>query len=335
MKSNLTAPTKSLALNHKDRNDSRIASTFRGNYQNLSKSCLKPFQKQITGLKKASNPIIIVSLGCLIFTLLATLKPASSLGQSREEVLVAEEIAQNLNFGQHFQELGVEGSIIIAELNGNLWQHNPQRNQTAFPTASTFKILNSLIALETGVIPNELAVLTWDGIPRAISTWNRDLNLKEAFKLSAVWFYQVLARRIGYERMQQWITQVGYGNQNIGTPEDIDQFWLQGNLQITPQEQVHFLRRLYDNDLPFSEQTLSLVKEIMIYEQTPDYTIRAKTGWFGYGNESLQNIGWFVGYVETGDNVYFFATNIDINKPEDGPARIELTRRCLQDIGVL
>ncbi len=280
--------------------------------------------------------IIIVSLGCLFFSVLPPIKPASSRSNSGGETPVSEEIAQNLNFGQHFQELGVEGSIIITELNGDrLWQHNPQRNQTAFPTASTFKILNSLIALETGVISNELAVLTWDGIPRAIPTWNRDLNLKEAFKLSAVWFYQVLARRIGYERMQQWITQVGYGNQNIGTAEEIDQFWLQGTLQITPEQQVQFLRRLYENDLPFSEQTLTVVKEIMIYEQTPDYTIRAKTGWFGFGNESLQNIGWFVGYVETGDNAYFFATNIDVNQPEDGPARIELTRRCLQDIGVL
>lgn len=279
--------------------------------------------------------IIIVSLGGLFFSLFPPIKPALSGSHSGGETAVNEEIAQNLNFGQHFQELGVEGSIIIAELNGNLWQHHPQRNQTTFPTASTFKIMNALIALETGVISNELAVLTWDGISRAIPTWNRDLNLREAFKISAVWFYQVLARRIGYERMQQGITQVGYGNQNIGKPEDIDQFWLQGTLQITPQQQVQFLRRLYENDLPFSEQTLSLVKEIMIYEQTPDYTIRAKTGWFGFGNESLQNIGWFVGYVETGNNAYFFATNIDVNQPEDGAARIELTRRCLQDIGVL
>ncbi|MCT7995664.1 class D beta-lactamase [Laspinema olomoucense] len=278
----------------------------------------------------------MVSMISLIFTIFPNIKPASTLGQSGDKAPVSQEIAQNFNFGQHFQELGVEGSIIIGELNSDrLWQHNPKRNQTPFPTASTFKILNSLIALETGVIPHELAVLTWDGIPRTIPTWNRDLNLKEAFKLSAVWFYQVLARRIGYERMQQWITQVGYGNQNIGKPEDIDQFWLQGNLQITPQEQVQFLRRLYNNDLPFSEQTLTLVKEIMIYEQTPDYTIRAKTGWFGFGNESLQNIGWFVGYVETPNNAYFFATNIDVNKAEDGPARIELTRRCLRDIGVL
>jgi beta-lactamase class D len=240
------------------------------------------------------------------------------------------------NTGRHFRTLGVEGSILIEDVAGDrLLQHNPQRNTTAFPTASTFKIFNSLVALETGAIANDLALLTWDGIPRALPTWNRDLNLREAFKLSAVWFYQVLARRAGYEQMQQWITAANYGNAAIGSPDDIDQFWLNGTLRITPEEQVDFLRRLYRGDLPFSERSQTLTKDIMIVEQTPTYTIRAKTGWYGFGNDAVQNIGWYVGYVETADHVYFFATNIDINRPEDGAARLELTRRYFHDLGVL
>ncbi|ANV91270.1 MULTISPECIES: penicillin-binding transpeptidase domain-containing protein [unclassified Picosynechococcus] len=79
----------------------------------------------------------------------------------------------------------------------------------------------------------------------------------------------------------------------------------------------------------------SSVKEIMIAEQIPNYTIRAKTGWFGFGNPGVQNIGWYVGYAERGDDVYFFATNIDINSPQDGSARLEVTRRCLQELGIL
>ena len=244
--------------------------------------------------------------------------------------------AKTIDFQKHFQDLGVEGSILIYDLQtGRSFQHNPQRNQTAFPVASTFKIPNSLIALETGVIPNELALLTWDGISRELPVWNRDLNLKEAFKHSAVWFYQVLARRTGHDRMKEWIEAIAYGNQAIGTPENIDQFWLDGTLQITPQGQVDFLRRLYANELPFSAKAIATVKEIMIAEQTPYYTIRAKTGWFGFGNPQVQNIGWYVGYVERGDDVYFFATNIDINSPQDGSARLEVTRRCLQELGVL
>ncbi|MBE9239712.1 class D beta-lactamase [Synechocystis salina LEGE 00031] len=245
-------------------------------------------------------------------------------------------LAKNIDCGKHFRDLGVQGSILVVDQeNKQILAHNPQRNETYFPVASTFKILNSLIAVESGVIQDEISVLTWDGIERELPQWNRDLNLREAFKISAVWFYQVLARRVGHARMEAWITKVGYGNQQIGTEENIDQFWLNGTLQATPQEQIQLLRRLHGNQLPFSERTVAIVKDIMITEKTPEYIIRAKTGWFGFGDYSRPNIGWYFGYVEKEDNVYFFATNIDIHAENDGPARLQLTRRCLTDLAIL
>ena len=243
--------------------------------------------------------------------------------------------AKTIDFRKHFQDLQIDGSILIYDANGNrTYQYNPQRNQTAFLPASTFKILNALISLETKVIPDELAILTWDGIARQPPEWNRDLNLKEGMKLSAVWFYQVLARRVGHERMQKWVTQVGYGNHQIGAKEDIDNFWLRGKLRITPQAQIQFLRRLYNGDLPFSKRSIAIVKDITIVEQTPDYTIRGKTGFTGFDDGIKPQIGWYVGYLEKGKNVYFFATNIDIRTQTDLAARKELTRRCFRDLGV-
>lgn len=250
--------------------------------------------------------------------------------------LVQREVPAEVDFAPHFQDLGIEGSILIYDLNGDrIYQHNRDRNATPFLPASTYKILNSLIALETGVIANDLAILTWDGEERFVPAWNRDLNMRTAFNLSAVWFYQVLARRIGHDRMQQWVTEVGYGNQDIGSAEDIDTFWLTGNLRTTPEEQIDFLRRLYDNDVPFSEDVIALVKDIMIVERTPDYTIRAKSGWAGLGEPDQPQIGWYVGYAEQADNVYFFATNIDIRDEDDPAARLAVTRRCFETLGLL
>lgn len=239
-------------------------------------------------------------------------------------------------FAQHFQDLGIEGSIVIYDLNRDrTYQHNPTRNATEFLPASTFKILNSLIALETGVIDNDLAILTWDGVERSVPAWNRDLNMRTAFQQSAVWFYQVIARRVGHERMQQWVAAAGYGNQNIGEAAEIDTFWLTGDLRITPQAQIQFLQRLYGNELPFSADVITTVKDIMIVEQTPDYTIRAKTGWLGFGEPGQEQIGWYVGYVEQAGNVYFFATNINIRTDNDAQARLELTRRCFKTLQLL
>lgn len=280
--------------------------------------------------------IALVPLICIVFILFQTVQPASTMPESAIETPPSVEVSQNVDFGRHFQDLGVEGSILIYDANNDrVFQHNQQRNTTAFLPASTFKILNSLISLETGVISDELAILTWDGISRKVFAWNRDLNMREAIKLSAYPFYQVLARRVGHDRMQQWVNQVGYGNQKIGSSDDIDKFWLQGELRITPQEQIQFLRRLYKNDLPFSERSISIVKDIMIMEKTPDYTIRGKTGWVGFDDGVRPQVGWMVGYLEKGENVYFFATNIDIRNEKDPAARLELTRRCFKDLAVL
>lgn len=242
---------------------------------------------------------------------------------------------QSIEFGRHFQELEVEGSILIYDLkHDRIYQHNPMRNATAFLPASSFKILNSLIAIETEIIADENVPIKWDGVARKIPAWNRDLNMREAIKLSAYWVYQELARRIGYYQMQKFVSQVGYGNQQIGR-EDIDKFWLQGELRITAQQQIQFLRRFYSNDLPFSERSLSIVKDILIVEKTSDYTLRAKSGWVGFEGEVTPQIGWYVGYLEKAGNVYFFATNIEIRNPKDALARMVITRNCLKDIGLL
>jgi beta-lactamase class D len=273
---------------------------------------------------------ISIALSCIAAILLQTIQPAVTVPN------LAIESQPRINLEQHFKDLGVEGSIAIYDSKQDrLYQHNPSRNAKAILPASTFKILNSLIALETKTIPDELAILTWDGISRQLPEWNRDLNMQSAFKLSAVWFYQVLARRVGFDRMQKYVTQVGYGNQKIGTKEQIDSFWLNGELKITPLQQIQFLRRLYTNDLPFSVRSISIVKDIMIVEQTPDYTIRAKTGLVGFGDAKARQIGWYVGYLEKGKNAYFFATNIDIRNPKDIANRKELTRRCLKTLSLL
>ena len=278
-------------------------------------------------------------LCALLFSVVAVVTIQSAHAVPSTKIENAPQIAQQAeeaDFAQHFEDLGVEGSILIYDQNQEeTYQYNPQRNAMPFLPASTFKILNSLIALETGVIADDIAVFTWDGIERVVPAWNRDLNMRAAFNLSAVWFYQVIARRVGHERMQQWVTEAGYGNQMIGSPEKIDTFWLDGDLRTTPEEQIQFLRRLHETALPFSESAIATVKDIMIVEKTPSYTIRAKPGWVGFGEPDQEQIGWYVGYVEQNDNVYFFATNIDIRDDDDHKAREPLTRLSLETLGLL
>lgn len=290
-----------------------------------------------------SRVAILGAIGCLVvLTLLSgkmrTLAQPAPTQPAIERTAQAVP-AQSPDFEKPFSELGIEGSILIYDLkNQQTYQHDPPRNATPFFPGSTFKIFNALVALETGVIADDVAVLTWDGIPRGldpqtpIAAWNQDTNLRQAFKNSTVWFYQVLARKAGHDRMQQFINQVGYGNRQIGTPEAIDRFWLEGPLKITAEQQIEFLQRLYQGELPFSARSINLVKDIMVLEQTPSYTLRGKTGWTT--SATPQN-GWLVGYLAQNDNAYFFATNMDMRSPDDAPLRMEVTRRCLQELGLL
>src|SRR5690606_21044420 len=136
---------------------------------------------------------------------------------------------------------------------------------SGFIPASTFKIFNSLVALEAGAVASEEEVLEWDGVERGWDAWDQDHSMRSAIRVSAVWFYQELARRIGETRMQQYLREVRYGNQTMDGA--IDDFWLSGGLRITPLEQVDFLVRLARNDLPFSDRTMAILRDILILEE--------------------------------------------------------------------
>ena len=205
---------------------------------------------------------------------------------------------------RYFQ--GFDGAFVLVDQNGDASiRYRPQRCTGRRLPASTFKILNSLISLETGVVPDENTVFPWGGTQYDDPAWNQDHTMRSAIRDSVVWYYQELARRVGRERMQQYVDGVGYGNQDISGP--IDAFWLVGGLRISADEQVEFLKRLYRDDLPFSQRSLDIVKDILLQEQGDAYRLSGKTG---SGVVEGVRVGWFVGYLEKQGNVYFFAANI-------------------------
>lgn len=207
-----------------------------------------------------------------------------------------------IDFKNYYDEYKVSGSFVIYDRNADkIIFYNKDQYDRQFTPASTFKICNSLIGLETGVIPDENFVITWDSVKRN-SIWDKDFDLKNAFKYSAVWYYQELARRVGGERMKHWLDEADYGNAD--TSGGIDKFWLTGGLRITPRQQIDFLMLLNKNMLPFSQRSVDIVKSIMIEKDTLNYVLRGKSGW---GSQDGNDIGWFVGFLETEDNVYYFA----------------------------
>ena len=239
---------------------------------------------------------------------------------------------EQARLGRFFDAHAAVGTFLLLDLRADtaVCFGKDRLNERNLP-ASTFKIFNSMAALDAGAIADETTVLKWDGIDRGNAGWNQDQDMRTAFRNSTVWFYQELARRIGEQRMQEFVRREHYGNEEISG--GIDRFWLGGGLRISVTEQVEFVRKVYLHRLGFSERAQCIVNDIMLLEQGSAGTLRAKTGWT---EERGEQVGWFVGYIERQRDVFLFAmklASMDVAFPMR-QARAEILRDLLRDCGM-
>ncbi len=204
----------------------------------------------------------------------------------------------------------IEGALVIIDCSSGLTTtYRPDVAKIPLPPCSTFKIVNSLIGIEEGLITSpQQSFYQWDGVERAIPTWNRDLSFREAFQASCVPAFQDMARQIDDERMQHWIDKIRYGNRDITA--GIDVFWLPAEgrktIMISPTEQAKLMRQVISDDVPFSSASLATLKELMFIKETDRGSLYGKTG-SGTDDDGTFVLGWFVGYVESKGETYAFA----------------------------
>jgi beta-lactamase class D len=195
-----------------------------------------------------------------------------------------------------------DGTAVIIDLNSSTKTVYGTHADERVNPCSTFKILNSMIALDSGVVRDENETIKWDGVVREYPFWNRDHTMRSAIAVSTVWFYQELARRVGKNKMAEMVRAAEYGN--MDSSQTLNGFWLGGgSLKISPYEQTGFLAKLVRNQLPFSLRSQSVVKDIMRLEKYDEVTLSGKTG-------SCGGTGWFVGFIEKGETTKVFAFEI-------------------------
>ena len=234
----------------------------------------------------------------------------------------------------HFDAAGVSGTMVLQKDGApQILVYDASRAATPFLPASTFKILNALIALDCAAVTGPDEVFAYDGKPRFLPEWNADLTLRQAFALSCVPVFQEIARRVGPERMAAGVAAAGYGNAAIDG--GIDRFWLDGALRISALQQIDFLARLNRRELPFGETAVATVLDLMLVEQTPDAVLRAKTGLTG---RVTPGVGWYVGLVTRGPDTWYFALNLAIPQPDAAqavvPARKQVALAILRSEGI-
>ncbi len=227
--------------------------------------------------------------------------------------------------------------VILNSSSGEVIDRDPGLSARRLSPCSTFKIYNTLIGLELGVIQDPDAPwYRWDKVTRAIEGWNRDLTLREAFRVSSVPAYQILAREIGAKRMQEFLDAISYGTRDISAGIDI--FWLPRpgtvSLVISAYEQVDLLNRLLKGDLPFDPAHVAILRDIMRVRETEKGTLYGKTG-SGMDPSGNGSLGWFVGFAESQGVTYPFACNITGGDNVSGKAAREIVEKALFSLGIL
>lgn len=235
---------------------------------------------------------------------------------------------------KYFDENKVQGCFALLDNGTNRFTiYNLARyRDSSYLPASTFKIVNSLIGLQTGKIVNDSMVIKWDGVKRWNEDWNKDLTMYEAFRVSAVPYYQEVARRIGKDTMQLWLDSLKYGaktkEEKVVIRSAIDSFWLDNSIKVTPDQQLGLVKKLYFDDLPFFKSYQEMVKRAMLFETNSNYRLGYKTGW-GF-LENGNNLGWVVGWIEENNHAYFFVLNIE--SPDKNFDMKNVRMKMLKDI---
>jgi beta-lactamase class D len=207
------------------------------------------------------------------------------------------------------------------------------RPDTRLIPASTFKIPNSIIALETGVVRDENEIIPYGGKPQPFKQWEKDMSMREAITLSAVPIYQELARRVGLDRYHEWLPRLDFGNNEAGTV--VDRFWLDGPLEVSAMEEARFVARLAQGKLDASARSQAIVRDILRLESHNGRVLYGTTGWC---TSRTPNIGWWTGWVEDGSKITAFSLNIDMRDSSDAPKRVAIGKTLLSvfnKIGVL
>ncbi len=247
-------------------------------------------------------------------------------------------IVQRSDLQKLFAAAGTSGTMVVRQEGdrSRLVVVGDSRSRRRFLPSSTFKIPNSLIAIDAGIAsgasqaypgpnPNHLVA----GEPFLPVACEGDLTLRLAFVNSCIPIYQQIAREVGRPAYRWAMRSLRYGNRNVSSAP-VDEFWLEGPFAISVREQVRFLERFRRGRLPVSRHARREVRSMMLVEDTPDYQLRAKTG---YVFSTRPSRGWWVGWVRRDDRTSTFALNLDITEPEHAAARVEVGRRILERLG--
>ena len=298
---------------------------------------MKQMKRRIINIASYEKPTFMKRLkGMTAFMLTAVLllglAPFISTYAADENYYQWDSSSENVSYVDRSTYFGeYEGSFVLYDLGNDAWSiHDKEHATLRIAPNSTYKIYDALFGLEEGVITPENSFIAWNGESYPFEAWNADQTLQSAMNSSVNWYFESVDEQLGAADISNYIQEIGYGNENISG--DFSTYWMESSLKISPIEQVELLTRLQNNSLGFAPENINAVKDAICLSSSDAGTFYGKTG---TGRVDGQDVnGWFIGYIETADNTYFFATNIGADNDATGGKATEITMSILSDMNI-
>ena len=298
---------------------------------------MKQMKRRIINIASYEKPTFMKRLkGMTAFMLTAVLllglAPFISTYAADENYYQWDSSSENVSYVDRSTYFGeYEGSFVLYDLENDAWSiHDMEHATLRVAPNSTYKIYDALFGLEEEIITPENSFIAWNGESYPFEAWNADQTLQSAMNSSVNWYFESVDERLGAANISNYIEEIGYGNENISG--DFSTYWMESSLKISPIEQVELLTRLQNNSLGFAPENINAVKDAICLSSSDAGTFYGKTG---TGRVDGQDVnGWFIGYIETADNTYFFATNIGADSDATGGKATEITMSILSDMNI-
>ncbi len=298
---------------------------------------MKQLKRRIANISSYKKPSIYKKLkGFAAFTVIALILwgftpmlSTCATEQNQYKWNISSKKISTIDLSSYFT--GYEGSFVLYDLKNDTWNiYNMNHATLRTSPNSTYKIYNALFGLEEGIITPDDSFLAWDRTYYPFEAWNRNQDLYSAMQSSVNWYFQEIEEELGLSAVQNYIKKIQYGNESINS--DTAPYWMQSTLKISPVEQVELLTALYNNSFHFIPANINAIKDSICLFSSENRSFYGKTG---TGRVDGQDVnGWFIGYIETNNNTYFFAANIQNDCDATGSKATEITKAVLSDLDI-
>ncbi|AZO57672.1 MULTISPECIES: class D beta-lactamase [unclassified Mesorhizobium] len=208
-----------------------------------------------------------------------------------------------------------------------------------FSPASTFKVPLSLIGYDAGILTDEHTP-AWDYKPefKAVKRDQKTVDPTIWERDSIIWFSREITRRLGAEKFAGYVSKFSYGNSDVsGNPakdDGLTHSWVNSSLEITPVEQVAFLRQLLAGTMPVSAKAHEMTRAIIPSFKAGDWAVQGKTGStrLGKGGNDKRSLGWFVGWARKDGRRIVFARLVVDAERTDMPKGLATRAAFLKDL---